>query len=322
MEHYLARIILRLLLAIFVVLPQTSDAQEDKVSEVSARQDVSWAELVFKGSKLMNKITVKIKLTSGDELSDDQATKIGGDPDDCSETVSGSKLLTVQSSSKGVGSSSGQYKEEIWFNEKDIHPDKRIRLNSGDAPWVKSYCWEDNGVRRLKILPGKSSEKKYPPSKWTKRTESFYEHPADASGCATISDPSLIFYMISMLDLDRQEPFEICVFGRKQLHRVTIGQEKASAIKVSYKERPSSKEVAVKDTITAVVFSITTDNFASGGEKQEAYSFLGLNKDIRIFMDPEKRLPIRISGANNSIGGLVLDLKLHSKPVKRVGESQ
>ena len=305
MENFMPRIVLIFLLVIIAVLPPISDAHENKVSD---RQDVSWTELIFNGSKFMNQITVKIQLMSGDKISGDQSTKIENSLVDCPETGHGSKLLTVQSSSKGMGSSE-QYNEEIWFDEMVISPDKRIRLNSGDDPWVKSYCWEDNGVRRLRILPGKSSEKKHPPSKWTKRNESFYEYPADATECATISDPFLIFYMLSTLDLERQkEPIEICVFGRKQLHRVTIGQEKPSSLKVAYKER-SSGEVAVKDKINPVVFSITTEIFSPAKEKPEAYSFLGLNKDIRIFMDPEKRLPVKISGTNNSIRGACIGAK-------------
>jgi len=310
MKNYLPLNILIFQFILFVVLPQTSGAQEDFVSEVSNQQDASWTELVFKGSKLMTNITVKIQLSSADQLSGSQSPNGGTGLDDCSKAVTGDKVLTVQSSSSGVGSS-GQYEEEIWFDGKALQPGKRIRLSGGNDPWVKSYCWEDNGVRRLKILPGKSSEKKQSPSNWKKRSESFYEYPADATGCATILDPSVVFYMLSALDLKSQEkPMEICVFGRKQLHRVTVRQEKPSSLKVAYKERSASGESTVKEKITPVIFSMTTKALGANKKKSEAYSFLGLNKDIRIFMDPDKRLPVKIIGTNNSIGELVLDLKV------------
>ena len=314
MEHHPKRTVAVVLLVLFVVLSRSSGGQENIVYETSARQTAFWTELIFTGSKFLSSVTVKIQLSSVDQALGDISTKRETGLADCVETGNGRKLLTVQFSSTGVGASEGTYEENIWFNEKDIHPDRRIRLNSGDGPWVKIYCGEEKGVRRLKILPGKPSEKKYPPSKWTERTESFYEYPAGSAGCATISDPSLIFYMLSTLDLARlQEPVEICVFGRKQLHRVTIRQEKPSSLKVAYKVRSANNEVSVEDTITPVVFSITAEPFSPGQDKPEAYSFLGLNKDIRIFMDAEKRLPVRISGSNNSIGDFVLDLKVRSK---------
>jgi len=314
MGHYPKLILLALLLVIFDIHSRSSGAQENMVYATSARQTVAWTELIFQGSKFLSSITVKIQLSSADQVIGDLSTKRGTGFADCVTIGNDSKLLKVQSSATGVDSSQSKYEEKIWFNEKAIHPEKRIRLNSGDDPWVKSYCWEEKGVRRLKILPSKSSEKKYPSSKWTKRTKSFYDYPADAAGCATISDPSLILYMLSTLDLGRrQEPIEICVFGRKQLHRVTVEQEESSSLQVTFTVRSSSKEVSVEDTITPVVFSVTTETFSPGKDKPEAYSFLGLNKGIRIFMDAEKSLPVRITGTNNSIGDLVLDLKVHSK---------
>ena len=309
MDHFSKLMMVVFLLVIFVVLPQSSGAQDSQVYESSPLLPVSWTELIFKGSKLMTRITVKIQVSSAD-----LSAKSGNGLSECSEAVSANKLLTVQSSSKGMGASASKYEEKIWFNETTVRPDKRVRLSSGDAPWVKNYCWEDTGVRRQKIQPAKSSEKKHPPGKWTRNTESFYQYPPEVSRCEMISDPSVVFYLLSTLEFDRQEePFEICVFGRKQLHRLTITLEQPSSLRVSYKARSLTEEVAVEDKIKPVVFAITTETFAPDKEKPEAYSFLGLNKDIRIYLDPEKRLPVRISGTNNSIGGLELDLKIFSK---------
>lgn len=303
-----------LLLIIFITLPQPSGTQENKVYETSTRQIVSWSELIFKGAKFLTSITVKIQLGPGNQLSGDLSTIIGRDIGDCSETVNDDTLLTVQSSFTGMGFSQGQYEEKIWFKEKAIRPYKRIRSKNGDAPWVKSYCWEDKGVRRQKKQPGNFRENKMPPTKWTKRTVSFYEYPDEVAGCDTISDPSLVFYILSTLEPGRQQkPFEICIFGRKQLHRLTIRQEKSSPLQVSYKTRFLSQKAAVEDQITPFVFSITPDTLAPDTREPEIFSFLGLHKDIRIYMDPEKRLPVRISGTNNSIGDLVLELRAYSK---------
>lgn len=286
---------------IFIVLPHLSAAQGDEPPGLPL---ASWTELVFKGSKLMTRITVKIKISS-DDLSGSG---------DCSETVPAKHLLTVESASKGIGSSAGKYEEKIWFKETASHPIGRVRVSSGDDPWVKSYCWEDEGVRRQRILPANSNEKKQSSSEWTKRSESLYQYPKEVAGCNTISDPSLVFYMLATQDFDKEKtPLKLCVFGRKQLHQLTIRQEEKPSLKVSYKARSASGEVAVEEKVKPIVFSIVSEGFAPENRKAEAYSFLGLNKDIRIYMDPEKRLPVRISGTNNSVGDLVLDLKVLSE---------
>lgn len=302
------------LLIILIILPQSSKAQKNKVNETFAGPILPWTELIFKGSKFFTSTTLNIKLGSGDQLSGDLSTEIGTDIGDCSENLYDSKLLTVQFTTRGVGFSQNQYEEKIWFKETTFRPYKRIRLNRGDAPWVKSYCWGDEGVRRQKNVPGNLSENKQAPDTWTKRTESFYEYPEEVAGCDSIFDPSLVFYILSTFQSGNQlKPFEICVFGRKQLHRMTIVQEKYSSLKVSYKSRSASPEVIVDDEITPSVFSITTETFSPLESEQAIFSFFGLHKDIRIYMDSEKRLPVRITGRSNSWGGITLDLRNYSR---------
>lgn len=303
-----------LLLVILNFPSESSGAKRNMVYESSSGPDVFWTQLEFQGSKFLNTITVKIELSSEGQRSGDLSTKLGKHFGDCSETVTVSKLLTVHSTYTGVVFSESRYEEIIWFNEATTHPEKRIRLSNGDSPWVKSYCWEEKGVRRQKILPGNSGESKKPPARWTKYTESFYEFSEEVAGCATVSDPALVFYILSTLDPGRQKlPLEICVFGRKQLHQLTIGLEKTSSLKVSYKKHSPAGEVAIKDTITPHIFSISSDNLVPDNREPETFNFLGLHRDIRIYMDPEKRLPVRISGTNNSVGKLVLDLRSYSK---------
>ena len=315
MGLFLKSIVAALFLIISIIQSPSAGAQEEKVYEVSSRKSLSWTELIFKGSKVFTSTTVKINISSGDQLSDNLSTDIEPDFGDCSTTLNSSKLLTVHTSSKSVGLFQSQYQEKIWFKETTFRPDKRIRLsNGGGSPWLKSYCWEAKGVRRQKFQPGNPGENKQPPNKWTKRTESFYEYPEEVAGCDTISDPALVFYLLSTFESTRQPKyFEICVFGRKQLYRLTMERKKSSPLKVSYKTGASSQETAVKEQINPSVFSITAETLVPDKRVSETFSFFGLHKDILIFMDPEKRLPVRISGKNNSIGSLVLDLRAYTK---------
>lgn len=309
MELFPKQIKVILFLAFLIILPHLSAAGGNKNIETTANNKVSWTDLTFTGSKFLTSIKVKIQLGPGNLLSDASAQKTKTDLADCSEPDNDSKLLTVKSSSKGMGSQ-GQYEEKIWFKTADGLPYKRIRFSNADDPWVKSYCWEDKGVRRLKILPSSPAEKKQPPTSWTQRTESFYDYPKEQTDCSSVMDPSLVFYILSNLDLSsKKSPYEICVFGRKQLHRLTIQQEKSSSIKVSYKTQSASVKNNTEEQITPNVFSISTKALPSGNKNPEAFSLLGLNKDIRIYMDPKKQIPVRISGTNNSAGSLELNLR-------------
>jgi len=299
-----------LLFSLITGFSQTLTAYANGPDQTPVHNDLAWTDLTFKGSKLLTTITVKIQISPGDQSPDTPSNKTGTDLAGCSETDDDNRLLTVKSSSKGLALQ-GQYEEKIWFKEPNGLPHKRIRVRNDDNPWVKSYCWEKMGVRRYKIKPGNSSENKQPPPKWTDRKEHFYEYPKGSAGCSSIFDPSLLFYMLSTLDPDMQQyPKEICVFGKKQLHRLTIQQVKSSPIDVSFNiQTTSQKKKTIKEQITPLVYSIKTESLATGKQEPENFSLLGLHKDIRIYMDPQKLIPVRISGTNNSAGKLDMDLQ-------------
>jgi len=310
MELFPKQIHIILLLAILVILPQQTAAAENKAIQSTVYKKISWTDLTFTGSKFFTSINVKIQLGPGNLLSAASAEKTGDDLADCSEKDNESKLLTLKWSLKGL-LAQGQYEVKVWFKTADGLPYKRIRIRNDDDPWVKSYCWEDKGVRRLKIKPVGSAETKQQPIKWTERKKSFYEYPKKQTACSSVTDASLIFYILSTLDLSSEKsPFEICVFGKKQLHRLTIRQVKSSPIEVSYKTQTSSQQQeTIKEQITPLVYSIKTESLAPEKEEPENFSLLGLHKDIRIYMDPQKQIPVRISGTNNSIGKLDLELQ-------------
>jgi hypothetical protein len=308
MELFQKHIKVILLLAVVVNLPQYSAANENIVTTFYDK--ASWTDLTFTGSKFFTSIKIKIQLEPGELSSSASAQKTGTDLADYSEAENDSKLLTLKWSLTGI-LAQGQYEVNVWFKTADGLPHKRIRSKIDDDPWVKSYYWEDKGVRRHKIKPGGSADNKQPSTKWTDRKEHFYEYPTESAGCGSVSDPSLIFYLLSTLDPDMlQDSKEICVFGKKQVHRLTIRQEKSSPIEVSFKAQASSqKEKTIKEQITPLVYSIKTTPLVPEKMEPENFSLLGLHKNIRIYMDPEKLIPVRISGTNNSIGKLDLELQ-------------
>jgi hypothetical protein len=298
-----------LLLASLIILPQLIAAENNSILEATANNPPLWKDLTFEGSKLLTTITVKMHLGSGDLSPDDPAAKAGTLLPGCSENDNYSRLLSIKSSTKGL-ISQGQHDEQIWFKEPEGLPYKRIRMRNDDNPWIKSYCWEKNGVRRFEVQPAGSVEKKQPPSKWTERNEHFYEYPIESADCSSIFEPSLIFYILSTLDPDNQKKsIEICVFGRKQLHRLTMQQVKSSPIDVSFKLQNPNRTESINRQFTSLVYSIQTEPLPPKNKEPENFSLFGLNKNIRIFMDPEKMIPLRVSGSNNIFGEIKLELQ-------------
>ena len=299
-----------LLLAGLVILPKSCLAGENTPTANPANKKVSWSDLIFTGSKFSAYFKVQMQLESMADSSGNNSSPKGKEWGACPETVHDGMLLTIKASLQGLGSED-KYEERVWFKEHDGLPYKRNRLNQGNAFWMKSYCWEEKGVRRHKVVPGNSAEKKLPASVWSQHTESLYRYPGNRTGCGTISDPALIVYKVSSLTaVIGQDPFELCVFGKKQLHRLTITQEGASPLQVAYTVRSAAlKETVVTEQILPVVYAVTSENMGTANQAPEVFSLFGLQKDIRIYLDPEKGIPVKISGTVNSIGTLELEVQ-------------
>lgn len=296
-------------LVVLVGVIQTATADTDNNVGAFTHRGVSWSDLTFMGSKALVKVTVKIQLGSPADMCGELLTTMGAELADCSEVGRDIQFMTVETTAKGNVFFYEQYTEQFWFNPADGRAFRRIRWFKGSDPWVKTYCWSDKGVRRQNIRPGNSDENKRPPTQWTRRIESFYPYPKDIAGCSIISGPTFVFNILSTLGPGLlHTPFEICVFGKKQLHHLTCRYEKCLPMEVSFKIHSPGGEVNVDTTLKPLVFSIMAEPVVPKNMEPEIFSMLGLQKDIRIYIDPSRCLPIRISGTNTKIGKLVLEL--------------
>jgi hypothetical protein len=278
-------------------------------SGIAFPKNTRWTSLTFNYSGILTTLTVQIKVQSPAALNDGLLARVGASLTASESTVKEIRLMTVDLKTEGRFFFNEQYTEKIWFNAVDGRAYRRIRwLKSGD-PWVKIYCWTDHGVRREKIQPADQRENNQDPIKWSKITESFYPYPTNTSYSKSITDPTFLLSLVSTLaPLNPKIPHEISVFGKEQLYRLTCRREKSWPMPVSYKAHTSSGEVNISKTLTPIVFSVAAEPYSVNDSKSEEFSLLGLQDDIRIYLDSITYLPIRISGKNSIWGELVLDL--------------
>ena len=295
-----------LLLTALVGLPHSGAAGESSGGSAMAVNKVAWTDLTFTGSKFPAAITVRMQLEPIHDSSANAASPEKEEWGECPVVIRDDSMrLTIKATSQVLGAKD-RYEERVWFTAQDGLPYERDRLNQGDTVWLKSYCWEDQGVRRRKVEPGDPAEEQQPRNLWSQRTESLYRYPDGDAGCSVISDPALIVYKVSSLaPVNGHGPLELCVFGKKQLHRLLIRQEEASSLQVAYTVRSATREkTVVKGRILPLVYTVTAENIAVADQAPEAFSLFGLEKDIRIYLDPVKGIPVRISGTADNIGAL------------------
>ncbi|MGD2186689.1 MAG: hypothetical protein PVI71_11210 [Desulfobacterales bacterium] len=199
---------------------------------------------------------------------------------------------------------------QVWFNPQDAAVLGRTRLRRGEDDLTKIYRFTEQGVFRQKKAPKDPKEAALEPEKWTNIHHSFYPYDLADLGCPQVSGRLLLLYIISAADISKRDSSRsVCVFGKKQVHHVRLRTEGLHALKVNHLVKGLQTEVQKKETVEALKIAITANPMGPDPEDPEKFSFLGLHKDIAIYIDPSSRLPIQVNGTVPTVGKVSLILR-------------
>jgi hypothetical protein len=197
----------------------------------------------------------------------------------------------------------------IWFNPVNAASLGRIRLRRGDDDFKKTYRFTEQGVFRHRIEPKNKKEDSLEPERWTDIKDSFYPYDLTRLGCPFISERSLLVFIVSAADFSRNnEPLSLCVFGKRQLHRVQLQKQGLHPLSVNYIEKTQQTTTRKQGTINALKITITAEPMDSDLKQAENFSFLGFHSNIVIYIEPTSRLPIQAEGVIPTIGTAQLKL--------------
>ena len=203
----------------------------------------------------------------------------------------------------------------IWFNPTDASALGRIRLRRGEDDFKKIYRFMDRGVFRHRIEPKNKSEARLEPDEWTDIKDNFYPYDMNQINCPCVSERSALIYILSAVAMSKSDtPQKICVFGKRQLHRVQLQKEGIHPIKVDYIEKKQEKEIRKDSIVKALKMVITAQPVSPLIKDAENFSFMGFQKDISVYIKPASGLPVYISGIIPTVGKA--DLKLQKALVK------
>lgn len=198
----------------------------------------------------------------------------------------------------------------IWFNSADATALGRIRLRRGEDDFKKIYRFTKQGVFRHRIEPKNKKEASLAPEKWTDMNDSFYPYDQTRLGCSGVSERSLPIYILSAARIFKiEDSLSLCVFGKRQLHRVTLRKAGERPIAVSFIEKKQQSETHRQGIVKSIKFTLTSEPLESDLNEPENFSFLGFHKDISIYIDPASGLPIQASGIIPTAGKATLNLK-------------
>jgi len=199
---------------------------------------------------------------------------------------------------------------QVWFNPENAAVLGRTRLRRGEEDLIKIYRFTEQGVFRQRKEPKDSKEVSLEPEKWTNVQDSFYPYNLADLGCPFVSGRLLLIYIISATDPAKSaESQSICVFGKEQLHRVRFHNEGLQSVEFNHVVKDRLTEVRKKGMVKAFKIAVVTQPMEPDREDPEVFSFLGLQKDIVIYVDPASRLPIQVSGTIPMVGNVSLKLR-------------
>ena len=217
--------------------------------------------------------------------------------------------ITVHRTIDPVFGSEITEEDNVLFNPIQASALGRVRIRRGKDDFLKKYRFTNLGVYRIQKEPSNKKEVQLSPDKWTKGGESFYRHDLKRLGCSVASERSILLYLACAAPFSKnRQPFSVCVFGKRQLHRVDLSPNGLQSLEVNYLEKKQDTQVVKQGKVDALKLMLQAQSLDTDLDDVENFSFLGLRKDIAIFIDPSSKLPLQISGKLPKLGTMHLKL--------------
>ena len=199
---------------------------------------------------------------------------------------------------------------QVWFDPRDATALGRIRLRQGEDDFKKIYRFTQQGVFRHRIEPKNDQEARQDPDKWTDVRDTFYAYNLTQLGCATISDRLLLIYIAAAVEqFENNQPFILCIFGKRQLFQVQLKSAGFHSVKINFIETKQKIQNKRQGEVKAQKILLEALPLESDLDKVENFSFLGFHKNIALYIDPNSKVPLQISGDIPVAGKS--NLKLH-----------
>jgi hypothetical protein len=216
-------------------------------------------------------------------------------------------VLTVQSDIRMLAGGF-ETKSRLWFDPGDGSPLQLSRTRRGRDDYEKIYRFTDGGVYRVRRTPDGPREAKLPPARWSLVKESYYPLSGQDKGCAGLLESSQLLYVLSASPPPAAAtPREYCVFDRQALYRVRVVQTARESAKTAYVDTAGHARRPDEARVDAYRLGLSAGG--GGDEDEPAFSFLGLQGDIRILLSATERLPLRVGGKVPGFGSVELELR-------------
>jgi len=214
--------------------------------------------------------------------------------------------LSVATTLDILGGRQVRFENHLWLDPPTGTPLYLLRTRFGLKDYYQRFRFTREGVFRHQREPASGREAEKPPESWTRLGQHFYPYPADRQGCSPILETSMLIPLVGALSPAPWDALEsLCVFHKRQLHRVSVLREPAQTLRFDYLEKRAGRETRRSGSVSAAVVSIASVPIGTyRGEVEEFF-----RDGSRLYVSPEDRAPLVVSGELPVIGRVELQLK-------------
>jgi hypothetical protein len=280
-----------------------SDAADIASGGVFART-VAWSYASFQAERLGNRVTAEVRMADLPA-----ATEQAGflrSPRGTAFKPSGREVvkLSIRIRIDIIGRRPLWLENHAWLDPRDGTPLYLIRTRVGLDDYYQQFRFAQEGVFRRQREPGSAAEAAGPPESWSKLGEHFYAYPPGEM-CIPVLETSTLMYLLSVTPADMLHALPpLCVFHKRQLHRVSVQNASAASIGFDYLEKKG--ECETRRSGTAQARKIRIKSRPIGSYRGEVEDFF--RDDTELVLSLDGGLPLIASFDLPLIGGVEMKL--------------
>lgn len=207
----------------------------------------------------------------------------------------GEALLELRVEADLAGS---QTTDEILF-EPTGRVLQRSKLKLGSEPHRKSFRFGKDGVAWTRNAPKNSEQRDRGEAAWSK-IENFSLAYPQGGHCRVFSEPILLLYLAAAHDWNRDQGLDLCFYSSKRWIRVEAKSAGLKAFKATYLRNGQPAETSEARVIVLEA--------SAAGEDRDRFELLGLQGNVKLFLEPESGLPLAVRGRMPWLGEVTIHL--------------
>ena len=286
-------------MAVAVLTPVTRAHEPgERPPPKEARTTVPWTTLRFEASKLFWTATTTLRWVPV------EAGELPGQLIDAPShrpLAARGRVVRLELASQFAGR---QDDASVWVEESGFRALQRLKRRRGKKAYQKTYRFTEGGVYSHRLSPRDGEPEDGPPNRWSRLATTFY--PYSETPCAVVSEPTALFFLVSVLPLEPGERHSLCTFSNKDLQWIEVEAVERTRLEVDLElDHADGTSSRIDGPLTVRRLVVRPRDTATGDD----FELLGLEGELSLWVADQPRLPVRLSGRLGALGRTTVDLR-------------